>query len=311
MALGCPAPCFSRAPAISRGSPVPRSTLLPPVAPPFSLSLKFSARIELLRDGCHGVHQRSRPAHVLHGAWLCYSPPISLRLSLLADRAPSLQPSFFFYSASRLLPLPGRGFPCSVPCRPAPSSWRRSASPLHQPCPARFPLSAESRRHVASPCTRHFLCSSVSPTPANFSGARCGCQIPWPCALCRSSFSPTAPAAAPGLAPSPRFPAPWLDSAQFASYSPLRHARSVPLFLRVLPRNSLFSSPPSHCHARETARSRHRVRNARAGHGETLRVLVSESARPQPRFALCVAVRQVKPQVAASLFQFVVPHVHL
>jgi hypothetical protein len=58
MALGCPAPCFSRAPALSRGSLVPTSALLPPVASPFSLSLKFSARIELLHDGCHGVHQQ-------------------------------------------------------------------------------------------------------------------------------------------------------------------------------------------------------------------------------------------------------------
>jgi hypothetical protein len=35
--------------------------------------------------------------------------------------------------------------------------------------------------------------------------------------------------------------APWLDSAQFASCSSLRRARSVPLFLRVLLRSSLFS----------------------------------------------------------------------
>jgi hypothetical protein len=49
--------------------------------------------------------------------------------------------------------------------------------------------------------------------------------------------------------------APWLDSAQFVSCSPLRHARSVLLFLRVLPRSSQFSSPLSCCRARETARS--------------------------------------------------------
>jgi hypothetical protein len=75
--------------------------------------------------------------------------------------------------------------------------------------------------------------------------------------------------------------APWLDSAQFASYSPLCRARSVPLFLRVLPRSSLFSFLPSRCRARKTARSRHRVRNARARHGEMMRVFVSEpSWRP-------------------------------
>jgi hypothetical protein len=67
----------------------------------------------------------------------------------------------------------------------------------------------------------------------------------------------------------------WLDSAQFASYSPLRRARSVSLFLRVLPRSFLFSSPLSRCRARATTRSRHRVCNARAGHDEMLRVLVS------------------------------------
>jgi hypothetical protein len=54
----------------------------------------------------------------------------------------------------------------------------------------------------------------------------------------------------------------------------------VLLFLRVLPRSSLFSSPPSCCRARKTAHSRHRVRDARAGHGKTLRVLASEPARP-------------------------------
>jgi hypothetical protein len=66
--------------------------------------------------------------------------------------------------------------------------------------------------------------------------------------------------------------APWLNSAQFAFCSPLRRARSVPLFLRVLPRSSLFSSPPSRCRARETARSRYQVRHTRVRHGKTLRV---------------------------------------
>ena len=39
--------------------------------------------------------------------------------------------------------------------------------------------------------------------------------------------------------------APWLDSAQFASCSSLHRACSVPLFLRVLSRSFLFSSPSS------------------------------------------------------------------
>nr|ACG46303.1 hypothetical protein [Zea mays] len=55
-------------------------------------------------------------------------------------------------------------------------------------------------------------------------------------------------------------------------------ARSVLLFLRVLPRSSLFSSPPSRYRARETARSQYQVRDAHVGHGKTLCVLVSELA---------------------------------
>jgi hypothetical protein len=47
------------------------------------------------------------------------------------------------------------------------------------------------------------------------------------------------------LSPFAFFDAPWLDSAQFVSCSSLRRARSVPLFLRVLSRSSLFSSPLS------------------------------------------------------------------
>ncbi|XP_020406344.1 uncharacterized protein [Zea mays] len=53
--------------------------------------------------------------------------------------------------------------------------------------------------------------------------------------------------------------APWLDSTQFASCSPLRRARSVLLLLRVLLRSFLFSSPPSRCCAREVLYSQRHV----------------------------------------------------
>jgi hypothetical protein len=46
----------------------------------------------------------------------------------------------------------------------------------------------------------------------------------------------------------------------------------------MLSRSSLFSSPPSHCRGRETARSRYQIHDARVGHDKTLRVLVSELA---------------------------------
>ncbi|AQK69151.1 hypothetical protein ZEAMMB73_Zm00001d015587 [Zea mays] len=111
MALGCPAPCFSRAPAISRGSPVPRSTLLPPTAPPFSLSLKFSARIELLRDGCHGVHQRSRPAHVLHAEFLLLQPVATAPFAW--PRLPLLGP---LSACSLFLAALSFSAPPAVPC---------------------------------------------------------------------------------------------------------------------------------------------------------------------------------------------------
>jgi hypothetical protein len=52
------------------------------------------------------------------------------------------------------------------------------------------------------------------------------------------------------------------------------------MFLRVLPRSSLFSLAPSRYRTRETARGRYQVRDAHAGHGKTLRGLVSEPARP-------------------------------
>jgi len=82
----------------------------------------------------------------------------------------------------------------------------------------------------------------------------------------------------------------------------LRRTRSVLLFLRVLPQSSMFSSPPSRCRARETVCSRYQVRDTRAGHGKVLRGLVSESARPWPRFASRVATRQVLSPVRAIKF---------
>ena len=82
----------------------------------------------------------------------------------------------------------------------------------------------------------------------------------------------------------------------------LRRACSVLLFLRVLPQSSMFSSPPSRCRARETVCSRYQVRDTRAGHCKALCRLVSESARPWPRFASRVATRQVLSLVRAIKF---------
>jgi hypothetical protein len=230
---------------------------------------------------------------------------------------PLPSPCVSLYSLTELLP-------CS---RVSSSTARRDCSLcLAEASPARspvglLPLPGGAQLLLRSPsrALRAFLCrlslldmehlpargtSSARPSPQPrriFPGR---VVVADPLAVCPTpvEFSPTAPAAAPGRAPSPLFQAPWLDSAQFASCSSLRRARSISLFLHVLPRNSWFSSPPSRCRVRETARSRHRVRNTRAGHGETL---------PQPRFALRVAVCRVKPEVAAFLFQFAVPHVRL
>ena len=91
----------------------------------------------------------------------------------------------------------------------------------------------------------------------------------------------------------------WLDSAQFASCSSLRRARSISLFLRVLPRSSLFSSHPSRCRAHETACSRYQVRDARVGHGKTLRVLVFE-------LALAMALGTVSCYFSARVLLFAV-----
>jgi hypothetical protein len=137
---------------------------------------------------------------------------------------------------------------------PSPSPWPRAAAVL---------------------CARAVLLCQCPILPARAVVEAFGCARPADLPVSRLTL-PNAPSSSSAE----RRGACALGSVQFAYCSPLRRARSVPLFLRMLPRSSLFSSPSSRCRAHETARSRHRVRDARAGHGKALRVLVSEPARP-------------------------------
>jgi hypothetical protein len=110
-------------------------------------------------------------------------------------------------------------------------------------------------------------------------GARCSLRTPVPVrptvqtffSLARTLSSAMAHSSSSLLAPSPRLFVPMrspvraLPSAAASSSLsslPLSYAR-VPLFLRVLPRSSLFSFTSSRYRARETVRSRHRVRDTR------------------------------------------------
>jgi hypothetical protein len=154
-----------------------------------------------------------------------------------------------------------------------------------------LPVEAPHSNLLRRSSARGALCSS-SPSPFRAGRLVCRGRVQFPArpgwSRRRSRLSPFA-----------FVEASWLDSAQFTSCSPLRRTRSIPLFLRVLPRSSLFSSPPSRCRAHETARSRYQVHDASVGHGKTLRVLVSE-------LALAMALGTVSCYFSARVLLFAV-----
>jgi hypothetical protein len=238
-----------------------------PAAPELPSLLELELRLLSARRGASFLQSSPPP------------PPISLARSAPISMAAA--------SSSELVPMPHAPLllflRCPVPVQQSPSFLCPTVRfPWPMLGPARFGLHLCAR---ADPLSRLALWWSSSPSsPPVFNH---GCRSSWMVHKLRRSMSRLQhqrPCSCSSMAASCAF------RCSCACY---REAPCSVLLCRIVVRAKLLAV--EHCRSCETVRSRHRVRDARVGHGETLRVLVSEPARPQPRFALRVAARRVLP----------------
>jgi hypothetical protein len=127
---------------------------------------------------------------------------------------------------------------------PSPAPVSPAVSPV--PSPNSPPSSLRAQPELCSPAPlRCAPCACAAERRAGYCAVFCPmsslARFLFLCSIVHrmSSLLPIVPSIP--LEPFAFIEAPWLDSAQFASCSSLRRARSVPLFLRVLLRSSLFS----------------------------------------------------------------------
>jgi hypothetical protein len=142
---------------------------------------------------------------------------------------------------------------------PSPAPVSPAVSPVPSPNPPPSFLCARPKLYSPAP-----LCCAPCACAAERRAGYCAVFCPMSslarflflCNIVHGMLSLLSIAPSIPLEPFAFIEAPWLDSAQFASCSSLRRARSVPLFLRVLLRSSLFSSLSLRCYARKVLCSR-------------------------------------------------------